>query len=126
MHAKWTARQEARGKIVFEVNARISKFARKTRMRKMLNVVLSSSNEVHGTAFVPLPAAVSSPAAASKNTKGVLRKFMVPLVSHQSETKVMPPKKKSTSASPGRSGTFMRDMEVDGVDDGGNDNFGHI
>ena len=32
----------------------------------------------------------------------------------------MPPKKKSTSASPGSSGTFMKDMEVEGVDDGGN------
>ena len=79
-HAKWVARQEAGGKIVFEVNARISKFARKTRMRKMLNVVLAFPNEVRGTAFVPLPAAASSPAAASKDTKGVTRKYMVSLV----------------------------------------------
>ena len=65
-------------------------------------------------------------AAASKNAKKVLKKFMVPLVGHQPEARVMPPKKKSPSASPGRSGTFMRDTEVDGVDDGGNDNFVHI
>ena len=66
LHGQWSNRQKAKRKYIFDVNARISKFASMPRVRKLMNVVLRFSNVVHGAAFTLISAAASSPMAASK------------------------------------------------------------
>ena len=117
LHGQWRNRQRAKRKYIFDVNARISKFARMTRVRKLMNVVLRFSNVVHGTAFLLIPAAASSPMAASKRS-GVY-KMQTTLSVHRKpcESRVMPPKGRSVTSTGAGSGTFLREMEEEGLHD---------
>ena len=119
LHGQWRNRQKAKRKFIFDFNARISRFARMTRVRKLMNVVLQFSNAMHGTAFTLFPAAASSPAANSKRTRVFVLQSNVAVSKQANLSQVMPPKSRQ-AASPGEnSGTFMRGMDAEGLHDEG-------
>ena len=119
LQEQWKNRQKAKGKCVFEVNARISKFTKKTRLRKLMNVVFQFSNEMHGTAFPLLPAAASSSWAASKSSEVAIKHPTVLVANQVIPSSAMPPKSRQASSPGENSSTYLPGMDVDGLHDEG-------
>ena len=63
LHPRWILRQKAKGKVVFESNARISRFARGLKIKKLMNVVLRFANNRNGTDFPLFPTAAAAKTA---------------------------------------------------------------
>ena len=110
LHAEWVLRQRARGKIIFEVNSRISIFSRGLKVKKMLNVVFKFSNKTHGTAFSQFMTAEKVQFAGELNASILVPKVLIE--SWRQSLSDMPPKRRSESP---KSGTVMEGMDAEGL-----------
>ena len=115
LHPRWILRQKAKGKIVFESNARISRFARGLKIKKLMNVVLHFANNRNGTDFPLFPTAAAAKTAVEIRIRmgENIPKWSLDLKSFQPQVE-MPAKKKPTTTA---SGTVMGDLNAERLDE---------
>ena len=115
LHAGWMHRQRARGKVVVEINARISKYTRGLRGKKLLNVVFSYANARNGTEFQLFPTAAAARAAAIVRVRlGGTHQQPAVRIRPLDLNAIMPPRRRSATET---SGTMMEELTAEGLDE---------
>ena len=121
LHSVWSRQQKAKGKLIINVNSRISRFARSLKSKQIVNVVLHFSNVHHGTSFQLFGAAANIRNADERREDDEMAEVENLAIKKLVATKVieMPPKKPSTSkpSAASRSGTEMPGMDAQGLHD---------